>query len=225
MESNKTDTDFRTKINKREIAPSADSWNRLEAMLDSKEQKKRKPMTWLFIAAGILGFLFVSSYLFIGQKGADNQIQVVEQSEKPTILAPILSEPTKQIVVKESIAEVGNIEKVTKSSKGKVKSTTVLKPNESKILVENKQLIAAANRVRPEEKAVQAPISNNEELLQLLAEASLTQQPNHKVKVDARSLLSQVDGELDLTFREKVVKSATKNYQNIKVAVVNRNYE
>jgi len=45
------------------------------------------------------------------------------------------------------------------------------------------------------------------------------------IKVDAKSLLSQVDGEVEYTFREKVFTKINKNYQEIKVALVNRNKE
>ena len=41
--------------------------------------------------------------------------------------------------------------------------------------------------------------------------------------IDAKSLLSQVDGEVEQTFREKVIKKITKNYQEVKVALANRN--
>ena len=46
-----------------------------------------------------------------------------------------------------------------------------------------------------------------------------------KIKVDSNSLLSQVDGELDQTFREKVISRISKNYQEVKVALANRNQE
>jgi hypothetical protein len=46
-----------------------------------------------------------------------------------------------------------------------------------------------------------------------------------EVKVDAKSLLSQVDGELDLTFREKIINKVNKNYHEVKVALANRNKE
>jgi len=35
--------------------------------------------------------------------------------------------------------------------------------------------------------------------------------------------LSQVDGELELSFREKVIAKVNKNYQTVKVALANRN--
>ena len=43
--------------------------------------------------------------------------------------------------------------------------------------------------------------------------------------VDAGNLLSQVDGELELSFREKVIGKINKNYQTIKVALANRNQQ
>jgi hypothetical protein len=43
--------------------------------------------------------------------------------------------------------------------------------------------------------------------------------------VNAKSLLSQVDGEVEYTFREKMLKKINKNYQEVKVALANRNNE
>jgi hypothetical protein len=45
------------------------------------------------------------------------------------------------------------------------------------------------------------------------------------VKVNPNTLLSQVDGELELSFREKVINKVNKNYQTVKVALANRNQE
>ena len=45
------------------------------------------------------------------------------------------------------------------------------------------------------------------------------------VKVNAKSLLSEVDGEVEHTFREKMFNKINKNYQEIKVALANRNNE
>jgi hypothetical protein len=49
------------------------------------------------------------------------------------------------------------------------------------------------------------------------------QSPKLQVRVNASNLLSQVDGELDLSFREKVIGKVNKNYQTVKVALANRN--
>ena len=44
-----------------------------------------------------------------------------------------------------------------------------------------------------------------------------------KIHVNPDDLLSQVDGELELSFREKVINKVNRNYQTLKVALDNRN--
>jgi hypothetical protein len=46
-----------------------------------------------------------------------------------------------------------------------------------------------------------------------------------KVKVNSNELLSQVDGELELTFREKAIKTVNQNFKAAKLALSNRNSE
>ncbi|MNX91604.1 hypothetical protein D3C86_1236950 [compost metagenome] len=68
---------------------------------------------------------------------------------------------------------------------------------------------------------------------QLLAEAETRIQSQSikkyvaksSVKVDSKGLLSSVEGELNETFRDKVVKSIGKNYENVKTSLANRNNE
>ena len=61
MEQNKLEIQIREKLNSREIQPSAQAWDRLDNMLSVSEKKKPKKFkVWLYIAAGIVGFLFVT---------------------------------------------------------------------------------------------------------------------------------------------------------------------
>ena len=61
----------------------------------------------------------------------------------------------------------------------------------------------------------------------LLASVEKTPKLNakSKVKVSANSLLSQVDGELDQSFRDKVLNKINKNYKEVKVALATRNQQ
>src|SRR5690606_19152431 len=77
----------------------------------------------------------------------------------------------------------------------------------------------------PVKSHIVLPTVTNENVSELLAQSMNHQKDNASIKVNAKSLLAEVDTEIELTFREKVIKSATKNFQNIKVAVVNRNLE
>lgn len=54
-------------------------------------------------------------------------------------------------------------------------------------------------------------------------ESKNTKKPS--VKVNANTLLSQVDGELEQSFRQKAINRISKNYQEVKVALANRNQE
>ena len=57
MEQNKIENQIKKKLNNRTIQPSAASWDRLDAMLNSTENEKAKPnYNWLTIAAAVVVF-------------------------------------------------------------------------------------------------------------------------------------------------------------------------
>ncbi len=65
MEPNKIETQIKEKLDAREIQPSAQAWDRLDAMLSVAEEKKtRRPLGWLYIAAGILVFVTLGLFFF-----------------------------------------------------------------------------------------------------------------------------------------------------------------
>ena len=72
-----------------------------------------------------------------------------------------------------------------------------------------------------EEKSEQRIIQDNN---QVVAEVK-TPVEKPKLKIDPSTLLNQVDGEIQLTFRQKVMKTVTKGYKEAKEAVVSRNQE
>ena len=69
---------------------------------------------------------------------------------------------------------------------------------------------------------------NVDELLASVDNASQKKNPmgaKSNIKVNANNLLSQVDGELDLTFREKAINIVNQKYKTAKLALSNRNSE
>ena len=59
------DNKIREKLNAREIQPSSQSWDRLDAMLSVKEEKKNKRgFGWLYIAASFLVFTGLGFWLY-----------------------------------------------------------------------------------------------------------------------------------------------------------------
>ncbi|HEY0045820.1 MAG TPA: hypothetical protein VGB44_03825, partial [Flavobacterium sp.] len=83
---NKFENEIRQKLNAREIEPSSKAWDRLDAMLTVGEEEKRKyNYSWLYIAAGFLGFILIATIFFRqGQKSPqiENKM-VIEEVHQP----------------------------------------------------------------------------------------------------------------------------------------------
>jgi len=65
MEPIKFEEHIREKLQEREIPPSSKSWEKLEKHLEkSKPNKKTNKSLWLSIAAGFVGIIIVTSFVF-----------------------------------------------------------------------------------------------------------------------------------------------------------------
>ncbi|MCV9932616.1 hypothetical protein OIU80_10000 [Flavobacterium sp. LS1R47] len=242
MEPSKLEKEFREKLNVREIKPSDKAWDRLDAMLNvAEEVKPKRKHTWMYVAAGFIGFLLVCTVYF-------NQRETTVHNPENDIVV-------KEVQVKDSIAKPNNIIedkiilKPLKSNAVVVKETEEVherkseKVNQNRInqnQVAERSIIKETNREnwknnqKTESKINQIAIADNSKnatVDQLLTSAEKTLamdkgvQQKNKVKINANDLLSQVDGELELSFREKVINKVNKNYQTVKVALANRNVE
>ncbi|MFH7012686.1 hypothetical protein ACHRV5_12500 [Flavobacterium sp. FlaQc-52] len=244
MEPNNFEKDFREKLNQRKIEPSDKAWDRLDAMLNVAE--KEEPVVrsrsflalrkrGLYIAASIVGFLLVGTFFFNQKKSVvETPVKnvVVEQNspkdtiEKQNILNVTLDK--KEVVVSEKTAiqnaqHSKNTEKISneKLNKG-------IKNNEKQVAessINNQQSQAVNQQIPASEKqkneAVEVLLNTAEKTIV----AENTVKTKAKVKVNANDLLQQVDGELELSFREKVITKVNKNYQTVKGALANRNQQ
>ena len=218
MEPNKFDNQFKKKLSDREIKPSDAAWDKLEAMLSVSEKPKRK-FSWLYIAASILGFLMVGT-IFYNQKESVllNSKDTINTQNAITIksseTAPILNSNKKSAVV---------IQETKKSI-----SKSYIIPLSYKQLKKNNQVVAVSII---NQKTEQKSIANTTTALSVEKQLVLVENFEKEKSSDQKStihvnpdnLLSQVDGELELSFREKVINKVNKNYQTLKVALDNRN--
>ena len=215
MESNKFEKDFRNKLNKREIALSENSWDRLDAMLTVAEKKQpKKSNGWVYIAASIIGFIFIGTVFFSQTEELIDikKTEVVLENQE-------ITKPTEETIIKKEEVPVINKSAIatTNSIKKTEKSISKIKP----VLIEKETIQENQNQLvsneKPTETIIQKDIPNEIVATTEIAKPS--------VKVDANKLLSEVDGELDLSFRERMVQKVNKNYRAVKVAVANRNQE
>ena len=232
MEQNKLENEFRTKLNQREINPSENSWDRLDAMLAVAEEKKPvRRYSWIYIAASIIGFAFLGTFFF-NQSDKNGTIEsndvVIENNQK---VEPIQKEVNSIIPSNSQTESIAVISKVRNPKKNPqaIKSTSV---NQSQI-AQNSNSDSLMTKLKSaqfnkETEQIASSNSNNNTIDEMLAAVQTSSKAGNSktaVKVNPNTLLSQVDGELELSFREKVINKVNKNYQTVKVALANRNQE
>ena len=211
METNKFEKDFRNKLKQRELTPSENSWDRLDAMLTVAEKKQTKKSNgWLYIAASIIGFICIGTVFFNQTEeliDVPKNNVVIEQQE--------IIKPKEVNAIKEEVSIINQSSVATTNSKQIKFKKPIPILNEEVVVQENK------NEKAVDEIACE-PITQKEIPNEIIASSEI-KKPS--VKVDAKNLLSEVNGELELTFREKMVQKVNKNYNTIKVALANRNQE
>lgn len=224
MAPNKLENQIKEKLTSREIQPSAQAWDRLDAMLSVAENKtpKRK-INWLAIAAVFVGFTILGT-IFINK---NKEITTVNENvvlETPKVDIQKNVDAIKPILKTEPILTENQVE--LQKNQQPATNTQYPKPQKERVsIIKNNQ-----NQIA-EIPQSEVPKIQNQKILEtnsdeiLLSEKAKNQIPKTTIKVNPSSLLSQVDGELTQTFREKVIIKVSKNFQTIKVAVATRNQE
>ncbi len=239
MGLNKVEKEFKTQLDQREINPTPAAWDRLDAMLTVAEEKKAKPLyNWMYIAASIIGFIAIGFVFFsqtkelvdvkrnevVIENNAPIQTKDSSQKEVPT---PIQIKQKQEVIAAQSISNPQNsknkvsLEKIqisntaitNQTSENKLKNTSIITQEPSSNWRSNQK----TNEINPN-----SPFQNTTET-QITAVESKTKNPT--IKVNASNLLSEVDNELELSFREKVIRKIDKNYKTVKVALANRNQQ
>jgi hypothetical protein len=237
MEPNNFEKDFREKLNQRKIEPSDKAWDRLDAMLSVAEEKKqpKNKKRWMYIAASIVGFLLVGTLFFNQKKSVvempKDSVVIKENLLKDSVVKPALNviNPVKTAVaVSEKTANQNSIKeakslnvqpnKILKTKSNQIaESSIIIKNNQEKQSVNNQSLAVETSKKETVDQLLQSAEKT------IVAENSV--KPKSKVKINANDLLHQVDGELELSFREKMITKVNKNYQTVKVALANRNQQ
>lgn len=241
MEPNNFEKDFREKLNQRKIEPSDKAWDRLDAMLSVAEEKKqpKKKNKWLYIAASLVGFLLVGTFFFNQKENKaetpKDTIVIKEIQKKDSIVKPafnIMDSVKKEIAVSEKDATQTSTRFSIAKKINRNQNTNKTIKNESNQIAESSVIIKnnqEKQSINNQTSVVENPKKENVDQLLNSAEKTVvadnSAKPKSKVKVNANDLLNQVDGELELSFREKVITKVNKNYQTVKVALANRNQQ
>jgi hypothetical protein len=228
MGQHKLETQFKEKLNSREIKPTEMAWDRLNAMLSVVEtdesgqanQKTKSKFAWLYIAASFIGFLLISTVFF---KAKENTIDI----KKNTVVIENSNPKKSSKVAIKSIKAESNVSKTTIKSDSKplVQTQKDTKSNVEIIKIQEN----AVAKIQPNNQNLQVEENKNishenmESLLASVEKISKTDRKNSTIKINSSDLLNQVDGELQVSFREKALNTITKKYKEAKEAFANRN--
>ena len=227
MEPNKIDNQIREKLNAREIQPSAQAWDRLDAMLAvSEEKKSKKGYGWFFVAASTILFFGLGFFLF-------NSNETTEINNSTPIVTTINEEidtvETNKIneisVEKEQHVLVQNEMNFSKTQTNKKSEEANKLTKEENLTKDNSLSIIhhpspnSYKYVSPEN--LLAEVQTGEKVITSDKKIS----PKTKMKVDPNSLLTNVEKELDENYRETTLDKLNRKFQDAKSALANRNYE
>lgn len=234
MKSNKLENQFKSALENREIEPSKMAWDRIDIMLSMSEKPKRNN-NWIFIAASFFGFILVS-VVFLSQTkiAVDaekisfdkkiNNIEIDKKSNDVKVLDGVLvnnvsvTNIKKQSGDKQISKQSALPQNKAEAEKAAVQSALV----EKTIAIES---VIAKNIVEKDKNTVLAEtnVANNSLVNELLSSVAKTPVENNTIKVNSKDLLFFVDTELDLTFKERTFKSISRDFQEVKFAIKNRN--
>lgn len=234
MEPNNIENQIREKLNSREIQPSAQAWDRLDAMLTVAEEKKTKRSFFSFkyigIAASVLVFVTLGLFYF-NQKNTtietQNTVVETENGSKETPnskfqIPNIENKQNNEVAVSNEKMTTHNPKLETRNSQPTSNEVSIITQNQEEAIV-NQEIVSPKQEVKTIKKTSMVDVD------ELLASVEKDRKKETKVSksninIDAKSLLSEVDTELDMTFRQRVLNTVNKNYKSVKEAVANRNH-
>lgn len=226
MEQNNLDKEIKKLLDSREIQPSLESWDRLDAMLSTTEAKKNNKSFyyWLRIASVIVVSIGTALW-FVNSDSEKDNIKNGTIVTEVTNTVESSSESIKKVelVQNEDSLKLNNKSDYSiaqKNKKSHEKNKLYSTPNqtsESQNIVES-ELKEEVVVTQPQSQVALVEVSVN-------PEAKTEPVVKQKLRVDPNMLLEQVENEQKITFRQKVFKTIKKGYQEAKVAISTRNQE
>lgn len=216
MEPNNFEKEFKDKLQNRKIHPNEKSWDRLNAMLEVTQVNKPRPNnSWLYIAASVIGFMMIG-YVFFSQTE-----ELVDVKRNNIVVNDTINFSTKKDTPNTIIDN---------PQKSQVKQKPVLVSKHKPLQFKNDTIYQLGEIVSNSENKDEKVMLNNSIDSLYSNKATILVDTNYEIvkpslKVNASHLLKEVDGELELSFREKVINTIDKNYKKVKVVLAKRNQE
>ncbi|MFT4832236.1 MAG: hypothetical protein ACI815_001889 [Psychroserpens sp.] len=248
----KFEEQMKDKLDQRTLKPSEKAWETIASQLDAtKGSKRRNTFFWYGIAAGFIGIILLSAIYFLGQDQATPDQYKVVETEKLGKEEPKKSELEQQVTlgaqenssanivpgntVNNAVASVQHkdgdhlknspntdaIINIAQQDKWEAKVTL---PNQTNEVINAKiaQLVEQADWLDQNQmKVTDAEIDS---LLRRAQHEIIQEQLFRKDNtIDAMALLTQVEDEMDQSFRDQIFDALRDGFLKVRTAVATRN--
>ncbi|MFX0557426.1 hypothetical protein ACOCEA_11555 [Maribacter sp. CXY002] len=253
MELNKFEKHIKDKLKDREIAPSTMAWDKIQRQLQVEEKKRTPFYVWIGVAASVVVVLgmFFMNYEATSDKDIE-PIQVVKTSDNKEVIKneqdkisvkknnfvvateEILDKPVKENA---PLKKKSNISLATQEVEEPKFEKEIIDVHKTRIVLnsekENKVLTDSLLDVKIAEVLVEvnrmeqsAEITDAEvDSLLLKAQQDILREPLFASyqTVNAMALLTEVEEELDQSFREQIFNKLKTGFLKVRTAVADRN--
>lgn len=248
METDKFEKHIKTKLQEREIQPSANAWSKIASELNDDDAKKKPVYLWMGIAASVVVLVGIAMFYFGGNTEATKIPAEIVDIEKEHTLKEV---PVKDVlpIGKEEVEVVAHSENETSIEKVVEEENILIKEKEPLVLKD--AIEVAVNQVPTStsvEKLVVTDDIINSKVADVIAQVTVLEQNstvtdaevdsllkraqdeilrdkifNKDKSVDAMALLTEVEDELDQSFRDQIFDSLKAGFIKVRTAVADRN--
>jgi len=248
METDKFEKHIKAKLQEREIHPSENAWSKISSELKDDDTKKKPVYLYMGIAASIVVLLGVALFYRNSTNNLEGStLELVDIEEKDKVEEVIIKDPAH---LKEEHIVVLQAE--TKPKSIPVEKVEVDKSNTKENIILNDGIeVAAVEHVSSDASNIKLKVSDeiiNSKVAGIVAQVDVLEQSsvvtdaevdsllkraqdeilrerifNTDHTVDAMALLTEVEEELDQSFRDQIFDSLKAGFIKVRTAVADRN--
>lgn len=246
MEPTKFENHIKNTLDKRKINPSEEAWHKINEELGNDYIPGKRRYFRYAIAAGFIGFLMIAT-LFFGRDDEvlDQEFQIVDKPSIPVIESEqLLPQDETDLVLEKAVTTVEisvteSEENRYEAPKSESKHEMVLVEDTQEPIMENTQnnqdsdsdemfnvkiaeVLAQVNEM--EKKDIELSNVEIDSLLRQAQKEILAEKiTNSDNTINPSALLSQVEEELDQSFRDQIFEKLKTGFVKVRTAVADRN--
>ena len=249
METDKFEKHIKAQFKDREIRPSENAWSKISSELNTDERKKKPVYLWMGIAASIVVLLGVTLFYFNGDSAVNNVPTVIVDADKEEVLkekkiVPLetIKKETPVVIAQTDDEKVNSVIKKKANKESKIQEIISLDDDIEVAVVENISSDKLVDTMRVSDDIINTKVAGIVAQIDVLEQYSsvtdaevdsLLKRAQQEIlrekifntdkSVDALALLTEVEGELDQSFRDQIFNSLKASFIKVRTAVVDRN--